>query len=265
MVRASTQNLSKARTNKDCSSKVRLNRDRASQDNAYPPWLEAQLPAGARSVIGRRCLLVESDKCNNNLEATPGQLRVKYGETLADAYVLQREAEWLHRLRHLNVDIPQCVTFYRNGTQCVLITNYLSGSSASDWLLAHQNSPSYIEQLRPYIESTFDALDYFHQQGLVHGDIKPGNILFGANGQATLIDFSNMRRVDQPWQERGFNQYSPSFRYPEPAEVAKFEHDYFALLISVAALFKMERLSSFRSLECFVEYIESQYKSWGLY
>ena len=35
-----------------------------------------------------------------------------------------------------------------------------------------------------------EALAYAHQHNIIHGNIKPENILFDANGQIILTDFS---------------------------------------------------------------------------
>ncbi len=45
------------------------------------------------------------------------------------------------------------------------------------------------EELVPYIRQTADALQYVHSNGLVHQDVKPGNLLIGRNGQILLSDF----------------------------------------------------------------------------
>ncbi|GCF10508.1 protein kinase domain-containing protein [Dictyobacter arantiisoli] len=48
---------------------------------------------------------------------------------------------------------------------------------------------AYAEELIPYIEQTASALKYVHDNGLVHQDVKPGNLLIGHNGQVLLADF----------------------------------------------------------------------------
>lgn len=45
------------------------------------------------------------------------------------------------------------------------------------------------EELIPYLEQAASALFYIHENGLIHQDVKPGNLLIGRNGQILLSDF----------------------------------------------------------------------------
>lgn len=45
------------------------------------------------------------------------------------------------------------------------------------------------EELVPYLRQAADALHYIHHAGLVHQDVKPGNLLIGRSGQLLLADF----------------------------------------------------------------------------
>jgi serine/threonine protein kinase len=46
-----------------------------------------------------------------------------------------------------------------------------------------------VEELVPFVQQTASALNYVHDNRLVHQDIKPGNLLIGRNGQILLADF----------------------------------------------------------------------------
>ena len=48
---------------------------------------------------------------------------------------------------------------------------------------------AFAEELVPYLQQTADALNFVHTKGLIHQDVKPGNLLIGRNGQILLSDF----------------------------------------------------------------------------
>lgn len=62
-----------------------------------------------------------------------------------------------------------------------------------------------VSLLRPVAE----VLDYIHQRGLVHLDIKPENILVFKDGQAVLADFGSARRIGSTTHEGTPKYFSP--------------------------------------------------------
>jgi eukaryotic-like serine/threonine-protein kinase len=48
---------------------------------------------------------------------------------------------------------------------------------------------AFAEELTPYVQQASSALFHIHENGLIHQDIKPGNLLIGRNGQLLLSDF----------------------------------------------------------------------------
>jgi serine/threonine protein kinase len=59
--------------------------------------------------------------------------------------------------------------------------------------------PVIYECTRQILEQAALALDYMHQKGFVHRDVKPDNILVSAAGDVRLIDFALAARIGRSW------------------------------------------------------------------
>lgn len=93
---------------------------------------------------------------------------------------------------------------------------YLEGGSLAD-RIAEGMSPGAALAL---ITDMALCLDFVHQQGIVHRDVKPGNILFHADGTPKLSDFGIAKQlhIDQELTLGGSALGSPYYLSPEQAE-----------------------------------------------
>ena len=105
---------------------------------------------------------------------------------------LEREAKAISRLNH-----PHICTLHDLGAQDgidFLVMEYLEGETLADRLL---RGPLTLEQARRYAAQMADALDLAHRQGVVHRDLKPGNVMLTKPG-IKLMDFGLAKVMGAP-------------------------------------------------------------------
>ena len=73
-----------------------------------------------------------------------------------------------------------------DGDTYFLVTEYVPGTDLRRLVRAH--GPLSQEQAAVIISQAAEALDYAHSQGLIHRDVKPGNLLINLEGNTKLTD-----------------------------------------------------------------------------
>lgn len=96
----------------------------------------------------------------------------------------RQEAKMLRRLKHPNI-VPFLGYGEENG-HLYYVLPYISTGSLTDRLA---NGPMSIEETAQIISQVAAALQYAHDMGVVHRDVKPSNILLDEQGKAQLSDF----------------------------------------------------------------------------
>jgi len=124
----------------------------------------------------------------------------------------QREAQTLAKLQHPNIvrfygiEVDQLIVF--------MLMDFIEGSTLQDEIFLSKGQPLAQDFIRLVFNSICSALHYAHSMGLVHCDIKPGNIMINQHGEVLLTDFGIARMTDTATATMvGFG--TPAYMAPE--------------------------------------------------
>jgi eukaryotic-like serine/threonine-protein kinase len=122
-----------------------------------------------------------------------------------------REAQAAGRLRHDNIVSIYDVGY--EGGAPYMVQEYLEGQSLSSRL--KETGPLPLGESVSILRQVADGLAYAHEQGIVHRDIKPDNILVDAKGKAVITDFGVARFSTSDLTRTGEVLGTPHFMSPE--------------------------------------------------
>ncbi len=185
--------------------------------------LQEKLGAGGSAIVFRavdtRNKSTVALKVIKAMDATRGDIQ-EYAKRF------DREARRLRALQHPG--LAKVFDHGKYGDNLFLAMNFIEGTSLEQ-LIAAENS----EETRTKFSTQWDrnenlvlilrdvliALQYAHERGVVHGDIKPSNMFMDAGGRCYLTDFGVARDVEKEVAEalEGKSDRDLSYLSPEQA------------------------------------------------
>ncbi|HSJ55816.1 MAG TPA: protein kinase [Anaerolineae bacterium] len=145
----------------------------------------------------------------------------------------KREARAAAGLRHPNIVVIHDVG--QEGDIHYIVMEYLEGLTLKD--LIDREGPLPAQRAARIVEQVGAALDYAHQRGFVHRDVKPANIFVGEGDRVTLTDFGIAKAAAEAEQltRTGALMGTPEYMSPEQAIGEGVDHrtDLYALGVAL--------------------------------
>jgi serine/threonine protein phosphatase PrpC len=126
--------------------------------------------------------LVEHDECEKPLVLKAPDIR--YADDAVYLEAFSRE-QWAGR----RIDHPAVMKIYPSPDSPFLyhLCEFVHGQTLRQWM--RDNPQPSLEQASKLAVNLISALRAFQRQGMVHGDLKPENIMVQADGELKIIDF----------------------------------------------------------------------------
>jgi serine/threonine protein kinase len=127
----------------------------------------------------------------------PLAMKILHAELAEDSSILkrfQREARALQKLAHPNI-VPFYGLYQSEGLSFLLV-QYIDGLTLKEILDQQHGRPCPPGESLTYLKAVCAALGYAHTNGVVHCDVKPGNVMVDRGGKVYLTDFGIARHAE---------------------------------------------------------------------
>jgi serine/threonine-protein kinase len=175
----------------------------------------------SNGVLGKGAMGLVYDGLDPKLDRRVAIKTILTGSLSADAARMatvrfEREVRAVARLNHGNV-----VQVYDFGTEAGLayiVMEFIEGRELKDYFAASQRLD--LKTIFQLMTELLDALEFAHEAGIIHRDVKPANIMVDAAGHAKLTDFG-VARFTEPQGDQidatrvGTIVGTPSYMSPE--------------------------------------------------
>ena len=165
-----------------------------SEHLPLPPPLEPRLTLDGYRILrplhlsARSHVYLAEDEADGSLVA----IKAPSAESAADPAYLRRFAleDWIAR-RISSPHVLRPPLRERPRSCLYLATEYVEGDTLAQWMRDHPHPE--LAQVRDLIEQIARGLRAFHRLEMVHGDLRPENIIIDRSGTARIIDFGSTR------------------------------------------------------------------------
>jgi serine/threonine protein kinase len=131
----------------------------------------------------------------------------------------KREARAIAKLRHPN--ILMVMDFGQEEDLSYIVMEYVDAGTLKERMQRKMT----LQEIFTLVKQVASALDYAHEQGVVHRDVKPSNILMPKDDWALLTDFGLARMVGGSFMtQSGMTVGTPAYMSPEQGSGVKIDH-----------------------------------------
>jgi hypothetical protein len=120
----------------------------------------------------------------------------------------ERGAQELRSIAHPN--IVKCLEYGRDSNRLYLVNELLESASVRFVLQDVSELP--LEEAAAVLRAVGDALQYLHAKSIVHGNVKPGNVLVTFGYEVKLLDIVPTGWIENPSDELGVPARQPDKR-----------------------------------------------------
>lgn len=121
------------------------------------------------------------------------------------------ETEIVMKLKHKN--IIEIINFFEMNGTAYIVMPYEYGMTLSKYIALEKNPAE--KEIISIMIGIISAVQMFHENNIIHLDLKPGNIWLRPNKEALILDFGTARIINDPNKSKQPPMHTPGYAAPE--------------------------------------------------